>query len=339
MTKPASPTPTNTPADMLQDKFGRRFPYLRLSITDVCNFRCSYCLPNGYHCTTKPTFLTRDEIGRVVDAFAALGVYKIRLTGGEPTTRKDFTQIAEKVSAHPAITHRAFTTNGYRLHSHAQQWREAGLTHVNVSIDSLNADRFHEITGHARLPDVMQGVETALHVGFTQVKINVVLLKGVNDHELPAFFALAQSLPISIRFIELMQTGDNLDYFRKYHISAQTIGTKLAEQGWKPKPRGHADGPAQIYTHADYQGTMGLIAPYAKDFCAGCNRLRVTATGDLRLCLFGTQGVSLRHLLQHDAQQPLLRKLISTQLDFKRSAHFLADGDTGITPHLASIGG
>lgn len=330
---------SGTRVSVLKDGFGRSFPYLRLSVTDVCNFRCSYCLPDGYQCSGKPSFLTLPEIERVVNAFAAMGVHKIRLTGGEPTVRKDFSDIARMISAHPSIDQLAFTTNGYRLRDHAREWRDAGLTHINISVDSLNAERFHVITGHDRLREVLEGVDAALNAGFEQVKINVVLLKGVNDHELEDYLAWAKNTPISIRFIELMQTGDNLDYFRKYHLSAETISKKLEKAGWTNKPRAIEAGPAQVYSHPDYHGSIGLIAPYSKDFCKGCNRLRVTATGDLRLCLFGSQGISLRHLLQEDDQQPLLRQLIHNQLAFKCSSHFLAYGDTGITPHLASVGG
>lgn len=329
----------SVPSGALRDNFGRSFPYLRLSITDVCNFRCSYCLPDGYQCNGKPSHLNSDEIRRLVDAFAMLGVHKIRLTGGEPTVRKDFAEIARLVSKHPSITQLAFTTNGYKLRDHAQEWRDAGLTHINVSIDSLNAERFHTITGHHRLKEVVEGVEAALAAGFEKVKINVVLLKGVNDHELPDYLAWAKSTPISIRFIELMQTGDNLEYFKKYHLSADVIVQQLMGADWQKKLRTFDAGPAQEYVHPDYQGAIGLIAPYSKDFCVGCNRLRVTSTGDLRLCLFGKQGITLRHLLQADSEQPLLNQLIHDQLTFKCSSHFLALGDTGITPHLASVGG
>ena len=325
--------------ETLYDNFGRTFPYLRLSITDVCNFRCEYCLPNGYQCSGKQSFLSTDEIRRVVDSFAELGVHKIRLTGGEPTVRKDFTEIAQLVSSHPTITQTAFTTNGYRLRDNAKKWREAGLTHINISIDSLNAQRFHAITRHNRFSEVRDGVYAALEAGFKRVKINVVLLKGVNDDELPDFLAWVKKLPVSIRFIELMQTGDNLAYFKKHHLSAQAISDQLLQAGWKIQARAFEAGPAQEYTHVDYAGSIGIIAPYSKDFCAGCNRLRITSVGDLRLCLFGSQGTSLRHFLQSDDQKPQLKKLIHNQLAFKCSSHFLALGDTGITPHLASVGG
>lgn len=323
----------------LTDAFGRSFPYLRLSITDVCNFSCSYCLPDGYQCSSKPSFLNTDEIRRIVDVFSELGTYKIRLTGGEPTVRKDFTEIANLVSSHPNISQTAFTTNGYRLKDNAQEWRDAGLSNINISIDSLNAERFHAITGHNRLHEVRDGVDAAIDAGFEKVKINVVLLKDINDHELKDYLAWAKNAPISIRFIELMQTGDNLEYFRKHHLSAATISDQLLAEGWTKKIRSPEAGPAQEYINPSYEGSIGLIAPYSKDFCKGCNRLRVTSTGDLRLCLFGNQGISLRHLLQEDEQKSLLKQLIHEQLAYKCSSHFLELGDTGITTNLSSVGG
>ena len=322
-----------------QDTFGRSFPYLRLSITDVCNFRCNYCLPEGYQCNSRPSFLTIEEISRLVNAFSEIGVDKIRITGGEPTVRRDFAEIAHLISSHPSITQTAFTTNGYRLLKNAKKWRDTGLTHVNVSVDSLDSRRFYAITGHNRLQEVRKGIDAAHDAGFETVKINVVLLKGVNDNEFSDYLTWAQKSPISIRFIELMQTGDNLDYFRKYHLSADVIRNQLLKTGWVQKQRAFNSGPAQEFLHEDYCGSIGLIAPYSKDFCKSCNRLRVTSTGNLRLCLFGEQGTSLRPLLQHDEQKQILKNLICDQLKIKRSSHFLAEGDTGITPHLASIGG
>ncbi len=323
----------------LTDGFGRSFPYLRLSITDVCNFRCDYCLPNGYQGCKKADFLSIDEIKRLVNVFAELGTNKIRITGGEPTVRKDFTKIAQLISSHSSISTTAFTTNGYRLAQNAKIWRNAGIDNINISIDSLNKERFFQITGHDRLSEILKGIDAAINVGFEKVKINVVLLKGVNDGEVNDYLSWAKSSPISIRFIELMQTGDNQQYFQKYHTSAITISDELIKTGWTLRKRNFNAGPAQEYIHKDYQGSVGIISPYSKDFCKSCNRLRITSNGDLRLCLFGSQGVSLRHLLQSDEQKHLLIKLISSQLAFKCSSHFLALGDTGITPNLASIGG
>ncbi len=323
----------------LRDNFGRAFPYLRLSITDVCNFRCTYCLPNGYQGNARAGFLGRDEIARLVDGFASLGTHKIRLTGGEPTVRKDFTDIARMIAGHPSIDQIAFTTNGYKLESHASEWREAGLTHINVSIDTLDPDRFKRLTGHDRLPSILKGVKAAQDAGFQRVKVNAVLLKGVNDNNLGDFMNWVKDTPISVRFIELMQTGDNHDYFKQYHVSADILRAWLFGNGWTRQRRPLEAGPAEEYGHPDYAGTIGLIAPYSQDFCKGCNRLRVTAMGDLRLCLFGKLGVSLRHLLQSDDQKPLLLALIQKQLAFKQSSHFLDFGETGLTPNLSAVGG
>jgi GTP 3',8-cyclase len=325
--------------EVLEDTFGRRFPYLRLSITDMCNFRCRYCLPNGYQCNGKPSFLNIEEIRRLVNAFADLGVKKVRLTGGEPTVRKDFTEIAHSVSQHPGITTTAFTTNGYRLKKHAKKWGAAGLSHVNVSVDSLIPENFYKVTGYNLLTEVLAGIQEALNVGFKKVKINAVLLKGVNDQEFDDYLALAEMYPIHIRFLELMQTGNNFEYFQKHHLSSKFFQKKLAQTGWRQKPRTLDAGPAQEYTHPDFLGTIGFIAPYSKDFCKSCNRLRITSTGCLRLCLFGDKETSLRHLLQTDDQKEELKYIIQKELTSKRSSHFLKQGNTGITPHLASVGG
>jgi len=323
----------------LVDKHDRAFPYLRLSITDICNFRCEYCLPDGYICTTKPKFLTLDEIRRLVTAFAELGVWKIRLTGGEPSVRNDFSQIIGILSDTAGVNTTAFTTNGYRLRDNAQKWYDAGMRNLNVSIDSLDREIFHKITGHDRVNDVLEGLEKSLEIGYDSVKVNVVLLKGINDTALTDYKDYVRHRPVTVRFIELMQTGDNLAYFKKRHLSADVIRTKLLAQGWTPNIRTNGAGPAVNFTHPEYAGAIGLIAPYSKDFCAGCNRLRITATGDLRLCLFGETGIPLRDLLQSDDQKEALQKRVMTQLDYKKSSHFLIQGETGLIPNLSATGG
>jgi cyclic pyranopterin phosphate synthase len=323
----------------IEDRFGRRFPYLRLSVTDVCNFKCSYCLPDGYEKTHGDTFMTLPEIRRLAAAFAELGTWKIRLTGGEPTVRPDFCALARAVADTPGIRRLAFTTNGYRLPQRAKAYYDAGLRAINVSIDSLDPRRFHEITGHDRLGEVTEGVQAALDTGFESVKINTVLLKGLNDDELEGFLKFVESRPVSLRFIELMQTGDNLAYFRAHHIPATVVREKLAAKGWRLLEREEGAGPAVEYAHPDYQGRIGIIAPYSKDFCVTCNRLRISARGHLHLCLFGTGGHDLRPLMQGDDQKEELKEKIMDLMRFKRSSHFLHEGDTGARPHLASIGG
>ena len=324
---------------VLTDSFGRRFPYLRLSVTDVCNFRCSYCLPDGYKKSGCEPFLSVEEIGRLVRAFSGMGTWKIRLTGGEPTVRSDFTDIVKTVAATPGIQRLAFTTNGYHLPARAEEFYKAGLRAINISIDSLKAGKFKDITGHDRLEEIMDGIQAVFDTGFEAVKINTVLLKGLNDDELDDFVDFVQDKPLSLRFIELMRTLDNQDYYSAHHLSGQTVRDKLLMRGWQEIERAEGAGPAVEFTHPDSRGKIGIIAPYSKDFCKTCNRLRVSAKGALHLCLFGTGGYSLREYLQHDDQMAELQNKVMELMRFKRSSHFLQQNDSGATPHLASIGG
>ena len=323
----------------LVDGFGRTFPYLRLSLTEACNYRCSYCLPDGYQADGRPKFLALEEIRRLVRAFADLGMRKIRLTGGEPSLRKDLPSIIAAVSSTPGVQKIAITTNGCLLPRHVRTWREAGLTALNVSLDSLQPARFAAITGHDRFAEVTEGVEMALGLGFDAVKLNAVLLRGLNDDELPAWLDYLRERDVAVRFIELMRTGDNRAYFERHHYRAEALEQQLLAAGGTQQARAPDAGPAREYAHPDYRGRIGIIAPYSKDFCAGCNRLRVTARGDLRLCLFGDFGIPLRPLLQSDADHGALVTRIATQLGLKAAGHGLHQGNTGITPHLASIGG
>ena len=325
----------------LTDAFARKFYYLRLSITDVCNFRCTYCLPDGYKPagTTNKSFLTLDEIRRVTRAFASLGTEKVRLTGGEPSLRRDFCDIIAAVRENVAIRQIAVTTNGYRLARDVRQWRDAGLTALNVSVDSLDARQFHAITGQDKFRQVMEGIDAAFDAGFERVKVNTVLMRDVNHHQLDTFLAWIKPRRIQLRFIELMETGEGGPLFRKHHISGMTIRDELLKRGWIHQLRNRTDGPAQVFCHPDYAGEIGLIMPYEKDFCLSCNRLRVSSVGKLHLCLFGDGGVALRDLLAEDRQQAALEARISEALGQKKQTHFLHDGNTGITQNLSYIGG
>lgn len=323
----------------LADRYGRRFPYLRLSVTPVCNFRCSYCLPHGYQAEAGAAGpLSLDEITRLLHGFATLGMHKLRLTGGEPSVRRDLSGVLRTASAVPSVVKLAMTTNGTLLSRRLHEWMDAGLNAINVSVDSLDRAAFARITGHDRLDDILHGVAMALDAGLP-TKLNAVLLRGVNDQELPRWLDYLREHAVGLRFIELMQTGDNLDFFRQHHVRAQTLEDQLRESGWQALPRALDAGPAREYAHPDYAGRIGIIAPYSKDFCAGCNRLRVTATGDLRLCLFGDFGIPLRKYLQRDDQLDDLVHAIGGQIGRKEQGHFLHQGHTGITPHLASTGG
>ncbi|PKP95476.1 MAG: GTP 3',8-cyclase MoaA [Alphaproteobacteria bacterium HGW-Alphaproteobacteria-14] len=323
----------------MHDGIGRRFEYLRLSLTEVCNFRCTYCLPDGYRKScNRPVELSVDEIRRVVTAFAQLGLWKVRLTGGEPSLRRDFEEVARAVAAVPGIRRVAVTTNGYRLAQRAQAWRDAGISAINVSVDSLDPARFAAITGHDRLAEVLRGIEAAQAAGFESIKLNAVLMRGVNDDELAAMVDFVTTRDLSLRFIEVMRTNDNAAFFRDHHIAGQSVIDRLEAAGWHRLPRAPGAGPAVELGHPDAKGRIGIIAPYAKDFCASCNRLRLSSDGRLHLCLFGDGGSDLRPLLAADDPLPLIghiRGLVAT----KAPAHRLHDGNSGATPHLASIGG
>ena len=327
----------------LQDTFGRKFPYIRLSITDVCNFKCGYCLPNGYQKdkSDNRTFLAAEEIERLAKGLSELGVCKIRLTGGEPTVRKDFFDIVKILKSNAGIKKTVITTNGYRLDQIANQIVDSGLDGINISIDSLNRETFKKITGHDRLPEILKGIEKLQQFNFKNIKINAVLLKGINDSEkdFNEWSNFIKNNEIDFRYIELMQTGDGLDYFKKYHVSAKVFTDYLNKNGWIFQTLGRDSGPSKNYINPSYKGKFGVIAPYSKDFCKSCNRLRITARGDLRLCLFGTTGISIRHLLQRDDQLEELKDLISKQLNFKKESHYLELGETGLMKNLSTTGG
>ncbi len=323
---------------MLEDNFGRRFHYLRLSITDVCNFKCTYCLPDGYQSEEPRKFLSKEEIARVVRGFAELGTSKVRITGGEPSLRKDLPEIIRTTKQTPGIEKVALTTNGYKLSSQIDEWIDNGLDALNVSIDSLDPRMFKAITGHDKLGEIMRGIERAFDRGMKHVKVNTVLMRQFNKNELANFQSWIKDVPVTLRFIELMQTGDNAQFFKDNHVSGDSIKQQLLEQGWTRIIREKHAGPAQEFEHENFAGRVGLIMPYSKDFCSTCNRLRVSARGKLHLCLFSENGLDMRPYLQHDDVQSLT-DYIRRMMGDKKVSHFLQDGFTGGTTHLAMLGG
>jgi cyclic pyranopterin phosphate synthase len=326
-------------AAVLADDFGRRFHYLRLSVTEVCNFSCTYCLPDGWKKTGPQSFLTVEEICRLVAGFSALGLSKVRLTGGEPTVRKDLGSIIGTVATAPGVAKVAMTTNGWNLARHAAGWRAAGLSHINVSIDSLDPEKFHRITGHDRLNEVLTGVDLALAEGYCAVKVNAVLLRETADAGFDDWAQFVRDRPVAVRFIELMRTTDNGEYFARHHVKAEGLRGWLTRNGWIRTERACDAGPAMEYRHPDHAGSLGLIAPYTPGFCDSCNRLRVTARGKLRLCLFGDGGVDLRDLLQADSDHDALARRIVGSLAGKPAGHSLAEGRSGDLRNLAQLGG
>ncbi|MDC0445343.1 GTP 3',8-cyclase MoaA [Candidatus Pelagibacter sp.] len=329
--------------NVLEDSFGRKFPYIRLSISDVCNFKCGYCLPDGYKIdkSDNRTFINIEEIGRLAKALSELGVSKIRLTGGEPTIRKDFFEIVKIIKENSGIKKTVITTNGYRLDKIANDIKNSGLDGINISIDSLNPDTFKKVTGHNRLEEILRGIKNLQELNFKNIKINAVLLKGVNDSEkdFNDWSEFIKNNEIDFRYIELMQTGDNLNYFNNYHVPAKKFTDYLNNNNWVIQTFGKDSGPSKNYLNPKFKGKFGVIAPYSKDFCKSCNRLRITAKGDLRLCLFGNTGINIRHLMQKDSQIDDLKDLILKQLNFKKESHYLEIGDTGLTKNLSTTGG
>jgi cyclic pyranopterin phosphate synthase len=329
--------------NILKDSFGRKFPYIRLSISDVCNFKCGYCLPDGYKIdkSDNRTFINIEEIRRLAKALSELGVSKIRLTGGEPTVRKDFFEIVKIIKENSGIKKTVITTNGYKLDKIANAIKNSGLDGINISVDSLNANTFKKITGHDRLEEILRGIKNLQKLDFKNIKINAVLLKGVNDSEkdFNDWAEFVKNNEIDFRYIELMQTGDNLNYFNNYHVPAKKFTDYLNNNNWVIQTFGKDAGPSKNYLNPKFKGKFGVIAPYSKDFCKSCNRLRITAKGDLRLCLFGNTGINIRHLMQKDNQLEELKDLILKQLNFKKESHYLEIGETGLTKNLSTTGG
>jgi len=338
----ASPSPWRgqTSAPLLRDSFARTFNYLRLSITDRCNFRCEYCLPHGYQATAEQApELSRQEIQRLVRGFATLGLTKVRLTGGEPSLRKDLCAIIADIAAIPTVKVIALSTNGYRLSRDMQDWANAGLSAVNVSIDSLDPVRFAKMTGSDSLTQILKGVQQTVDAGLLQLKINAVLHANTDTSEILRFIEFVKRHPVTVRFIELMETGNSQQYFESNRQSSTRLVQYLLQNGWTQMVRANNAGPAIEFQHRDSVGRIGVIAPYASGFCDTCNRLRVSAQGKLHTCLFASNSYSLRELLQHDAQQATLQQRLDELILLKTAGHQLHAGDTGINHGFSGIGG
>ena len=278
------------------------------------------------------------EIKRLTTAFASLGTEKIRITGGEPALRKDLPEIIAQCKQTQGIKKVAITSNGFKLPQHLPQWLDAGIDAINISIDSLDPRQFLAITGHNKLDTILKGIDMALADGRPSIKVNTVLMREYSGKNIQSYLDWLKDTPVTLRFIELMQTGDNQDFFDAQHVQGSRIKQNLILDGWLPVIQDRAAGPAQEFYHPDYLGRIGLIMPYSKDFCDSCNRLRVSSSGKLHLCLFGENGLSLREQLQSDNIEPLQAQILSLLGD-KKAAHFLHDKLTGGTKHLAMLGG
>ncbi len=324
---------------MLVDPFFRSFEYLRLSITDACNFKCVYCLPNGFKANLNEKYLDVHEIRRLVTAFAELGLWKIRLTGGEPTLRRDFEKIVHTISEINGIKKIALSTNGFRLNKEAENFKNLGITNINISIDSLDPNEFYEITKNNNLKEILNGIDKCIELNYENVKINSVIMKNMNKNSLSLFLNYIKDRNVSVRFIELMRTNENVSLFNYEHIRSEHIVQHILQLGFTLQSKETGSGPALVYKNSNYKGSIGIIAPYSPSFCQACNRLRVNSIGKLRLCLFGVGAFSLRRYLQTDEQKSELKSAIIDNLKEKKFSHHLNENNSGDTAHLASIGG
>lgn len=295
-------------------------------------------MPDGYQCDQPRDFMSLSEIKRLTAAFAGLGTQKIRITGGEPALRKDLPDIIAACKQTQGIEKVAITSNGFKLPQHLPQWLGAGIDAINISIDSLDPRKFLAITGHDKLKTILKGIDMAIADGRPTVKVNTVLMREYSGRDIQSYLDWLKDTPVTLRFIELMQTGDNQKFFDAQHVQGSRIKQNLILDGWLPVIQNKTAGPAQEFYHPDYKGRIGMIMPYSKDFCSSCNRLRVSAAANLHLCLFGDKGLPLRDLLQNDDIESVQERIIAL-LEDKKSTHFLHDKLTGGTKHFAMLGG
>ena len=322
----------------LIDSFGRRVRYLRLSVTDRCNFRCRYCMPAaGVPKLTHNDILRFEDLYRIAREAVSLGIEKVRVTGGEPLVRKGTIEFLARLSQVEGLSELTLTTNGSLLSTMATRLRCAGVTRVNVSLDSLRTETFEVITRGGELSTVLEGIRAAEDAGLTPIKINMVVMRGVNDDEVLDFAELTFRKPYSIRFIEFMPTGPQTDW-RERFVSGQEILEVLAKRYTMTPLPSAAAAAAQTYRLKGALGTVGVITPVSHHFCDGCNRIRVTATGIAKSCLFAAGGMDLKpYMLAGDAQ---LRSALQALVWKKPLQHPPLDRIVAISSFaMAQIGG
>ena len=320
----------------LFDSFGRRVNYLRISVTDRCNLRCIYCMPpEGIPLVPRSELLSYEEILTVVQASAELGISKIRLTGGEPLVRAQLAKLVEMLSRIEGIEEISLTTNGILLKKHAVELKEAGLRRVNVSLDTLRADRFRYITRLGELRDTLDGIEAARKVGLQPVKINTVVMRGINDDEALDFASMTYKEGWCVRFIELMPFVNVMEFVP----SAELLQRIELLGKLEPCSAITGNGPAEYYRLPGATGTIGFISPLTKPFCSQCNRLRLTSDGQLCPCLLADSGIDLKGPLRSGASIEEIKRLILKVIASKPEQHRLAKGILPMKRNMSQIGG
>ncbi len=323
----------------LVDPFGRRVEYLRLSVTDKCNLRCFYCLPEGFRDFEEPdNWLRFDEIERVVAAFADLGVNRVRLTGGEPLVRRDLPQLASRLADLPGVEDLSLSTNATLLQRHAGDLREAGISRINVSLDSLRPERFRQITGGSLAP-VLEGLMAAKAAGFAPIKINMLALRDINDDEFEAMVAFCLEHDFTLRFIETMPVGSTGRSASDHYLDLQTVRRQL-EQSFELLPGVMpGGGPARYVQVRGTDLRIGFITPISQHFCATCNRVRLAVDGTLYLCLGQDHQYPLRPLLRQGISDAGLRDAIIEALTLKPERHEFQEKPGQVVRLMSMTGG
>ncbi len=325
--------------EALRDQFGRSIEYLRISVTDRCNFRCLYCMPaEGLQWLPKSEILTYEEIAEAVRQLAPLGLRRLRITGGEPTIRPDLHTLVAQLKAVPGIEDIALSTNGVRLEALGAQFQASGLDRVNISADSLRADRIAAISRRNLGFDPVRAAGAAEANGLNPVKINVVVMRGVNDDEIEDFARLTIDHPWHVRFIELMPVGEMRELTWDHVVPSDELLDRIRALGRLAPAQGPArgNGPAAYYALEGARGSIGVITPMTHTYCGSCNRVRLTADGRLRTCLFGDHEVDLRTPLRAgEPLEPYFRRALAE----KPKEHALLQMKVGGLKALSQVGG
>ena len=329
--------------ERLTDMFARSISYLRISLTDHCNLRCQYCSPQEGQVVklANEELLRYEEILRVVRIAVLLGIEKVRLTGGEPLVRREVLTFIQALAKIPGLTDIRLTTNGVLLADYAEALQKAGISKLNISLDTLRPERFHQITGVDAFARVWAGISKARELGFFPIKLNIVALKGVNDDEFVDFARLTLTEPLHIRFIEFMPIGASTLWDKGKYISSQEIMKLIKPLGTlEPVPARRMDGPARIYRLAGAVGSVGFISPISHHFCDRCNRLRLTSEGRLRSCLLSDQETDLKERLRNGANDEEIRELIVATILNKPKGHNISpEGGGNCHGQMSRIGG
>ena len=317
----------------MKDKFGREITYLRVSLTDRCNFRCIYCMPKeGIKLLSHNEVLSIEEFGTLINTMTRYGIKYIRFTGGEPLVRKGIYDLLDMVSKNPLIKDMSITTNGYYLKDMAKTLKEKGIKRINISLDSLRKDIFKKITRIGDLDRVIEGIHEAKKVGLSPIKINTVIMRGINEEDVIPLIEFARENNLEIRFIELMPNNHINGSFKKLFVPNNEIKEKLTKKMKPREKKGH--GPEDTYILED--GTkIGFIGAITHNFCAKCNRIRITSTGKLNPCLMSPIGVDLKPALRPKLDKEGLHKLIKKALGIKPKEH----SDTDFITNMSAIGG